>query len=651
MINIGVLAHVDAGKTTITENILYLTGATRKLGSVDDKSAVTDYLAAERERGISIQSATTSFTWKNRQFNLIDTPGHVDFSAEVERVLSVLDVAILVVSAVEGIQAQTITIFETLKHLKIPSLVFVNKIDRSGSDVELIISEFRKELGHLLFPMNMPENEAENNAGIRTLAAEENAVYLEELAAYDDQLLEKLLEGQELTRDYIHQILLKQLFKAEVSPMFCGIAKTGLGIEFILNYLSELEVDDEDQDTDLSALVFKVEHDQKLGRLAHVRVYSGSIKNRDLITNFTQNCKMKVAQTKKYFTNKLEDISEISAGDIAVISGLTDVQVGDVLGKPIERIQKISLAQPLLLVQVKPKNAGDFVKLTEALQQLNTEDPNLNFNWIKEESELTVKLSGPMQKEVLGMFLSDRFGIDAEFGDSTVIYKETPSKAAEGFVRYWMPKPCWAIMKLKIEPGEPGSGISFESKVSVNDIRQKYQNEVERTIPFALKQGIKGWEVTDLKITLVEGEDHEVHSNPGDFVIATPMGLMRALENSGTTLMEPVMSFEIKAEDNFLGAITSEITNMRGEFNSPEFEGNRFKLTGKVPAATSVDFPIKLNSLTAGKAKLRMRLHTYQACSDEQGTVREYKGVNPLDESKWILHARGAYKRNEWKMS
>ena len=309
-----------------------------------------------------------------------------------------------------------------------------------------------------------------------------------------------------------------------------------------------------------------------------------------------------------------------------------------------------SLNVPLLTVQAKAKNETDYAKLAEALQELASEDPMLDFIWLKSEKELHLKIMGSIQMEILQSILFNRFEIEAEFTEPTVVYKETPSKKAEAFVRYWMPKPCWAILKLKIEPGERGSGIIYESKVRVDDIQQKYQNEVEKTIPKALEQGIKGWEVTDIKITLIEGEDHVMHSNPGDFIIATPMGILRGLENTGTTLLEPMLHFTISAQDIHLGKITSDLTNMRAEFANPEFEDDKFTLSGIVPVSTSLDYTIKLSSLTGGKGKINFRFEGYRECPDEFGKTREYKGVNPLDESKWILHARGAYKANEWKL-
>ena len=340
----------------------------------------------------------------------------------------------------------------------------------------------------------------------------------------------------------------------------------------------------------------------------------------------------------------MEDIIELSAGDIGIVNGMSNIKVGDIIGKPNNKIKNTSLNVALLTVQVKAINKQDYAALANALQELNIEDNALNFKWLKQEQELHINIMGAVQSEILQSILKTRFNIEAEFTEPTIVYKETPSKIAEGYVRYWMPKPCWAILKFKIEPAELGSGVVYKSEVSVNNIEKKYQNEVERTISKALEQGLKAWEVTDIKITLIEGEDHVVHSNPGDFVIATHIGIMNGLKNTGTTLLEPILDFEIIAIEEHLGKITSDLTNMRAEFANPDFDNNNFKLKGIVPASTSINYPIKLSSITGGKGKIRFKFNKYQKCTDEQGQIKEYKGINPLDESKWILHARGAYK-------
>ena len=660
ILNIGILAHVDAGKTTITENLLYLGGAIRSMGNVDKGSATTDNLKVEKERGISVRSVATSFEWKGTQINLIDTPGHIDFSAEVERVLRVLDGAILVISAVEGVQAHTYSLWSALKDLNIPCILFVNKIDRSGSDVLTVIDELKKELGVNLFNLQYPNEEGDADASIKGLweqnfdsdiAKELKEKSLEVLAEHDEEILEDYLEGIEISSERIFTSVKNLCRQNKIQPALMGVAKNAIGTEDLLNtvveYFPKASIEN---DSELSAVVFKLEHDKTLGRLAHIRLFSGAIKNRDTVLNFTQQTEEKVSQVKKAYINKLEDLPELVVGDIGIISGLPNVKVGDILGNDLKVPKTTSLNTPLLTVQVKATDENNYAMLAEALKEMASEDPLLDFQWLREDKELHVKIMGSIQMEILQIIIKNRFGIDVEFLEPTIIYKETPAKVGEGNVRYTMPKPCWAIMTFKIEPAEQGAGVIYESKVSVDKIKQKYQNEVERTIEKALLEGIKGWEVTDIKITLIDGEDHEIHSRPGDFILATPMGLMKALENTGTTLLEPILYFSITAPEEFLGKITSDLTTMRAEIGSPVFNGDKFTLKGSVPAATSIDYSIKFNSLTGGKGKLKFTISGYESCSDELGQIREYKGVNPLDESKWILHARGAYKRDEWKL-
>ncbi|MDA3952976.1 MAG: TetM/TetW/TetO/TetS family tetracycline resistance ribosomal protection protein [Bacteroidales bacterium] len=651
--NIGILAHVDAGKTTITENFLFLSGATKQLGRVDAGTTQTDFLDVERERGISVRSSITTFVWEETKINLIDTPGHVDFSADVERILRVLDCAILVISAVEGVQAHTETLWNALLNLNIPTIIFINKIDRVGSDVDLVVKEIKKELADKLAVIYNVSREASSDVRIESIWNETNIndSILEAIANTDEVILEKYLDEEKLTFLELDNSFVKAVHNCNLFPVLMGSGKNTLGIKELLNAsLHYFPAPKANTTGALSAFVFKLTHDKTMGAIAHVKIYCGVIKNREVIKNASQNIEEKITQVRKLISNKFEDISEAKAGDIVGIWGLKNTRVGDVLGEFTKVLpDEVSLRTPLLTVQVKParpaggaENDKDYPALAVALQILSKEDPSLDFEWLREDKELHVKIMGWIQIEVLERILENRFNIKAKFDDPTVIYKETPAKKGEGFVQYWMPKPCWAIMKFIIEPGERGSGVVYESKISVDDVQRKYQNEVERTIPKALKQGIKGWEVTDLKITLIEGEDHQVHSNPGDFIVATPMGIMNGLVKAGTTLLEPLISFKISAIEDLLGAITSDITQMRGSFDSPEMGNEKFILTGILPVATSLDFPVRLSSRSGGKAKISTKFHGYQECTDELGQKREYKGISPLDTSKWILKARKA---------
>ncbi len=656
--NTGIFSHVDAGKTTITEQFLFLSGALREAGDVNKGTTVSDHLEVERARGVSVRSADVAFGWKDCRINLIDTPGHTDFSAEVERALRVIDGAILVVSAVEGVQAHTYAIWEAIKQRKIPVVVFINKIDRQGSDYRRVLRELQQELGMTVFPLFATENEGSSAASIYRLtggeagpdAKQDYRQALENLASLDEELLEAYLENEKLADVLIEEKLKACTLQQEICPVLTGVAKNGTGMEALLDAVAGFFPKQAEDTGLLSALVYRVHVDPSLGRLAHVRLFDGSIRVRDQIMNLRTQAESKAAQLRKSFTGKMQDTEMLQAGDTGIVSGLQDVQVGDVLGSEHAVPPETSLQVPLMTVQVNPVVANDFTALAHALEMLNMEDPRLGFRWYRDERELHIDLMGPVQMEILQAMLISRFGVEASFGDPTVIYKETPATSGTGFASYTMPKPCWAVVQFAIKPGVPGSGIRFHSLVSTDKIKQKYQNEIAQTVPRALTQGIKGWEVTDIDITLVDGEDHEIHSRPGDFIIATPMALMQGLTQTGTTLLEPVLDFVIRAPEDLLGRITADIHKMRGTFNTPDFTSQQFVLRGRLPAATSLDYGIRLGALSGGKARLRFSFHGYEPCPDSEGRTRSYKGVNPLDTSRWILHARGAFRQEERRM-
>jgi len=656
--NIGILAHVDAGKTTITEQFLYLCGLIKEPGNVNQGTTVTDSLDVERERGMSVRAVSTPIEWKGTVINLIDTPGHVDFSSEVERSLRVLDGAILVASAVEAVQAHTFTLWEALHEVKIPTLIFINKIDRVGSDFENVLKEFFSELHAKVFPIDQPIEEGNKNAFVGQLWGNKEfkipnklqELAIENLAELDEDVLEKYLEDGSLKHQYLFEKLKFYTAQCKIFPGLTGAAKNGKGMKNLLDAVIEyLPAAHPDHDK-LSVLVYKIEYHSSHGRLAHVRLFGGTIKNRDAVQNFTQKTDSKISRVMKIVAGKIKDVETLLCGDTGIVTGLQNVYSGDILGDP-EHIPTASALQiPFLTTRIKSVSEDRYIALAEALTLLNLEDPNLDFQWYKADKEFHLKLMGKIQMEVLQSTIQSRFGIEVIFEKPMVIYKETPLQTANGFARYTMPKPCWAVLQFKVEPAERGTGISYSSEVSVDKIHQKYQNEIEQAIPKALTQGIKGWEVTDIKITLVDGEDHVMHSRPGDFILATPMALMDALKKSDTSLLEPVMHFEIKAEDEHLGSISSDLHTMRASFSNPEFHKRRFTLSGSVPASTSVDYSIRLNSITGGKGKLRLSFAGYQLCPDDLGQTRPYRGVNPLNRSQWILHARGAFKADERRM-
>ncbi len=644
--NIALFAHVDAGKTTVTEQFLFKSGKIKNLGSVDKGNSQTDFLEVEKERGITVNSTVLTFNWNNTQINLIDTPGHIDFSSETEKAILAIDGAVIIVSAIEGVQSQTENIINLLKQNKIPFIIFINKIDRIGANTEQVIEEIETELHLSTLQLQTVINEGNDNAKTTVNWDKENYKnyknLLESIVEYNDELFEQYLDGNTPEFNKLDIVLRKAVTQQNITPIAFGSAKYGFGIDFLLNSIVNYLPSPPIFSDKLFAVVFKTYHIKGIGKLSAVRVFGGKIKARTEILNASINITEKVGIIKNTDIQNQEVIQEFGAGEIAWVQGLKNAEPGDYFGYLPQKKYNKKKEKALLTVQILPKNKGEINALIDAMIILNNEDPDLQFSHLKEEQELHINIRGEIQKEILQSVLQTRYNLDVEFTEPTVIYKETPTVTCEGFVRYWLPKPCWAIMKFKIEPSERGSGVQYKSNVSVNNIKKQYQNDIEKAIPFALQQGVLGWQVDDIKITLIEGEDHEAHTKSNDFTIATPMGIMEGLTHSKSTLLEPILSFKIIAPEEFLGSLLSELLKLRAEFNSPEIEQNKCKITGKIPLATSINFPIKLSSLTSGKGKIITHFLQYEPCDVKLGKTREYKGISPLDTSKYILKARKA---------
>lgn len=646
--NIGILAHVDAGKTTITEHMLYESGKIRSMGSVDKGTASTDYLDVERERGISVRSASTSFTWKGVNVNLVDTPGHVDFCAEVERSLRIMDCAVLVLSAVEGVQSQAEVLWRALQARHIPAIIFINKIDRVGADTRGVL----KQVHSILIPFAVPLQgiSGEETPGPAVINALQGAgipevknSIIECLADKDDQILERYLNGQDIQSQSLIKKIIELTSKCEIYPVLYGSAIKGVGIKELMDAVVDyLPCPKGKADSPLSGVVFRIDHDESMGRIAHVRLYNGSVKPRDTVFNVNRGVEEKVTQVRKINVQKYEDISKASVGEIAALCGLSSARIGDVLGSMDGVPCDYHFSIPYLKVQAFPENEQDYPKLVEALMRLSDEDPMLDVEWLQDKREIHLKIMGLIQMEVLSTILKDRFSLKVSFSKVSVIYKETPSHSGEGFVAYTMPKPCWAVLRFFIEPGERGSGVQYSSTVRTEYILERYQKQVEKTIPKALEQGLYGWEVTDIKITLIDGEYHVEHTHPPDFAVATPMGIMDGLANTGTTLLEPVLKFSISAPEDTGGRILNDLVQMRGTFDSPIIAKGKFNVEGFIPGAASIDYHIKLASMTGGRGTISTTFAGYKECALEAGAICSRKGPDPLDTSRYILYARNA---------
>lgn len=657
--NIGILAHVDAGKTTLTEQLLAACGAIREAGDVDAGTALTDWLPVERRRGISVKTACARLEIGGTAVNLIDTPGHVDFAGEVERSLGALDGAVLVVSAVEGVQAHTVLLWEALRTMRLPALIVINKIDRTGSRSQGVLSQIRRELaGCLPLAMQRADGEGSGDCAVRARRLAEPDFREEALLAAAEatpSLEDTFLSGEPVPDAQLDAALTDAARAGRLTPVLLASAKQKVGIdelaEGIVRFLPPAPTDETGP---LSGLVFAVDHDPVMGKGAHVRLFSGCLRNRDaapvaprdgddgkMAMEASPAAAEKITQIRRVTGAHAADIGRLRAGEIGVLYGLSGVRTGDVLGEDRRRAAP-PLAVPLLMVQVYPENEEALPRLMEALRELADEDPLLQLTWVPEKRELTIRITGLIQLEILTERLLDRYNLKARFSPPSVIYKETPTAPGVGYESYTMPKPCWAKVELRIEPRPRGSGVTFVSAIKEGTLPGRYQHHVEISLRETIQQGIYGWESTDAAFTLIGGEHHPVHTHPLDFFVATPVAVLRGLTDCGSALLEPLHRVRLTAQEGLLGRVIGDILGMRGEFDSPVITGDTFTLEATLPVATSLDYPVTFRSLTGGKGGYSSRFAGYRECPLELGATTPRRGVDPLDRPKWILSRRGA---------
>ncbi len=667
--NIGILAHVDAGKTTLTEQLLLLMGAIRSAGSVDDGTTATDSLAVERKRGISVRTATASASWGGVAVNLIDTPGHVDFAGEVERSLAALDYAVVVVSAVEGVRAHTENILRALADEGLPYAVFVNKADRAGADIEAVLADLARAAPERVFlPLSDVRGLGCDGVTVSTLAGEAfDARVTEGLADTDDEAADAFLEDRVLSHERAGTLVREGITECRIAPVLAGSAKLGIGVEALADFLVSFMPSSERRATEgLSGIIFKIEHDRTMGKISHVRLFGGRIVNRDEVTLVPPDdprrhnpageeddavalaevppVSEKVSQIRKFTGGRYTDAGAVEGGDIAALCGLPSAKAGHFVGS-LALGESARLTAPFLRVKATPAD-GDPEKvppLAAALAELTEEEPYIDAKWENGQREITISTTGSIQLEILDALLRERYGIAPSFSPPTVIYKETPAAVGYGYADYTMPKPCWAVVRFKFEPMPRGYGVSYHGKLPSNQCFYRYQTHIRTSFYQCLEQGLYGWEVTDFKCTLVGGQHHTIHTHPLDFFVCTPMAFMNGLRDIGVTILEPLLKMRISAPSHLAGKITGEIMRMRGEYDTPLFFGDSVTVEAIVPAATSMEFPVKLASWSSGKAVLGATFHGYRECRDGEEHVNPRRGVNPLDRAKWILWARGAY--------
>ena len=630
--NIGIFAHVDAGKTTLSEQLLAHAGAIRTKGSVDSGTAHTDTLPVERRRGISVKATCVSFRHKDVQVNLIDTPGHVDFSAEVERSLWALDGAILVVCAVEGVQPQTELLYSALRERNIPVIFFINKIDRAGADADRVLAQIHR----LLTPSAVMLT---NNDAITELVCDKN-----------DSLFERYLNGESFDEPLLQHHLAELTRKAEACPVLCGSALRDEGVVPLLDAIADF-LPAPRAVRELCGVVFAAQQDRNLGRGVWIRLFGGTLENRmpvtlpgptDPITGEKTTNSIKITQI---FNPKGEPVGKLMPGDIGIVYGLGNIPIGHSIGDPAllpRRVEPGSLRTPLIAVQVIPEKPEQMQALHQAFTVLSGEDPLLQAQYIRSLNELHLQVMGTIQLEILEEVLKTRFDLNVTFTPPAIIYRETVSRSCEGYVAYLAPKPCWAILRFRIDPAPRGSGVTFTSQVPVRTVKAQYQNQVAQAIPLALNQGRLGWQVTDVNITLIDGGDHQFHTHPLDFIVATPMAIQDGLLQGGSTLLEPILDVRFLLPPESVGRVISDVSTMRGVVLDSFSDGQQMILNARIPVQTSLDYSITLASFTGGRGAMSVRLHGYRECPLELGATAKRRNVDPLDTSKYILAARSA---------
>jgi elongation factor G len=669
--NIGIIAHIDAGKTTTTERILYYSGRTYRIGNVDEGTTVTDWMAQERERGITIVSAAVTAEWKDYQINVIDTPGHIDFTAEVQRSLRVLDGGVVVFDAVQGVEPQSETVWRQADRYKVPRICFVNKMDRVGASLDYTIGTIRDRLGANPIQMQMPIGSEAGFKGMIDLMTMQ-AIYfddelgkeprvtdipadmlsqaetlraqmVENIAALNDDLTIKYLEGEKLTVEEMKATLREAVIATKATPVFCGSSLKNKGVQLvldaILDYLpSPLDIppvvghipDSEDtielptdDSAPLSALVFKIVSDPYVGRLAYFRVYSGTISTGDTVYNPIKQRKERIGRLLRMYADRREDITEVTAGDIGAVLGLKDTFTGETLCSTNRSVilESITFPDPVISIAIEPKSTADQDKMVNALQRLAEEDPTFKVHTDENSGQTIIGGMGELHLDVLVDRMLREFRVQANVGKPRVSYRETISREVPSisykYVKQSGGHGQYGHVVLSLSPLERGSGFSFENKITGGTIPKEYIPAVEKGVKEALESGVlAGYQVTDLDVKLIDGSFHEVDSSEMAFKMAAIMCMREALQKGASVLLEPIMKTEVVVPEEFLGDVLGQVTSRRGEVQGMDMRpGNAQAIHATIPLAEMFGYATELRSATQGRGVFTMEFDHYAPVS------------------------------------
>jgi elongation factor G len=662
------MAHIDAGKTTTTERILYYTGVTYKLGEVHEGTAVMDWMVQEQERGITITSAATTCSWRDHRINIIDTPGHVDFTIEVERSLRVLDGAVAAFDVVAGVEPQSETVWRQADRYGVPRIAFMNKMDRVGADFEMSVRSMVERLGARPVPVQIPIGAEEKFMGPIDLVRMKAVYYdsetlgsqyreepipaellpqaqefrekmIEALSDVDDSIMEKFLEGQEINEAELKAALRKGTIELKLTPVICGTAFKNKGVQQLLDaivdYLpSPLDVrpvegiipgdSDEaiprkaDESEPFSALAFKVAADPFVGQLTFIRVYSGVLGAGSYVYNSTKDRKERVGRLLQMHSNKREELKEVRAGDIAAVVGLKDTLTGDTLCDPKAPVvlEAIEFPEPVISVAIEPKTKADQEKLSQALQKLAQEDPSFKVSVNEETGQTIISGMGELHLDIIVDRLLREFKVGANVGKPQVAYRETiraGAKAEGKFVRQSGGRGQYGHVYLEVEPNEPGAGFEFVNKIVGGVVPREYIKPVGKGVQEAMAGGIlAGYPVVDVKVTLYDGSYHEVDSSEMAFKIAGSMGFREAVKSANPALLEPVMKVEIVTPEEYMGDVIGDLNSRRGKVQSMDKRGSAQVISTMVPLSEMFGYATDLRSKTQGRATYTMQFDHYK---------------------------------------
>jgi elongation factor G len=673
--NIGIIAHIDAGKTTTTERVLYYTGRTHRLGSVDDGTTVTDWMDQERERGITIVAAAVSAEWKGYFINIIDTPGHIDFTAEVQRSLRVLDGGVVVFDAVQGVEPQSETVWRQADRYGVPRICFINKMDRVGASFERSVESIRQRLAANPIPIQLPIGEESNFRGVIDLIAGQAVLWMdptgetatvveippefraeadtrrarmvEQIAELDEALTLKYLEGHEISVEELKTVLRRAVIHGKATPVLCGSALKNKGVQnvldAVLDYLpSPIDIPpvrgkstskEEEEETrpasdeaPLSALVFKIVSDPYVGRLAYFRVYSGKLKQGSTVLNTVRGKRERVGRLIRMYADRREEIDEIPAGDIAAVLGMKETFTGDTLSdlsNPIV-LENITFPEPVIYVAIEPKSTADQDKLSQALHKLAEEDPTFRVRSDENTGQTIIAGMGELHLDVLVERMRREFNVHANVGRPRVAYRESitrpVAKLDYRYVKQSGGRGQYGHVVFAREPGAPGSGVVFENKIVGGSIPREYIPAVEKGVRESAEAGVlAGYPVVDIKVTLFDGSFHEVDSNEIAFKMAATFGFREGVQKGAPVLLEPVMKVEVVVAEEHLGDVMGNLSSRRGTIEGIDPRtGNAQAIRAMVPLAEMFGYATELRSSTKGRGVFTMEFDHYQALAETE---------------------------------